>query len=415
MKMNILFLVWSYLKAKAFSTVVNIFLLGLGISMITSIILFNNYLGEKVASDMHGIDLVVGAKGSPLQIILCNVFHADFPTGNIRLKDVEPIVSHPLVKIAIPLSLGDSYEGFRIVGTTLDYAKLYNAGLAHGSWFGGEMEVVIGAAVNSSMKLKLGSVFSSAHGLTDGGHHHGESFRVVGVLEKTNTVLDGLILTSLESVWEVHGSHDENADGPNDTNTKVADPYKVAPSIEKSDTTTAITSVLIQFRNPMGALQLPRYINADTNLQAASPAFEAARLFSILGVGLDVVKAFAFVIVLIAGLSIFIALYNSLRERQYDLAIMRTLGASRSRLFLTITLEGCLLTIAGCIVGILLGHMVIGFTSLLIEKDLSIDVWQLANEEILLLLSSLVFGLICSVIPAFKAYRINMHKILANG
>lgn len=414
MKMGIHVLVWSYLKAKKLSTLVNIFLLALGVSMITSLLLFRNYLGDKITANTSGIDLVVGAKGSPLQLILCNIFHADFPTGNIKLKDVDPIVSHPLVKNAIPLSLGDSYEGFRIVGTTEDYSRLYKAELAEGAWYGNEMEAVIGARVASAANLGLGSVFNSTHGLVSDGHDHSEQFVVTGIMEKTNKVVDDLIFTSLQSVWSVHDSHDQHdADEGNDE--VIANPYKIAPMIDKQDTTTEITSVLIQFRNPVAALQLPRYINAETKLQAASPAFEAARLFSILGVGLDTLRALSVIIILIAALSIFIALYNSLSERQYDLAIMRTLGASRLRLFLSVTLEGCLLTFSGCVLGIFLGHLLLNLMPLLFDVELGFNSWRLLGEEMIMLAFSLLMGIACSVIPAIKAYQINIHKVLANG
>src|SRR6185436_2529910 len=116
-------------------------------------------------------------------------------------------------------------------------------------------------------------------------------------------------------------------------------PSPLVPSVAKGDSVREVTSVLLQYRSPMAAVQLPRLINSQSSLQAASPAFETARLFSILGVGVEVLMSFAYVLILISGLSIFIALYNSLKERRYDLAIMRSMGASRTKLFVIILLE----------------------------------------------------------------------------
>ncbi len=143
--MNLLSLVVSYLKAKPLNTLLNIVLLALGIAVITILLLFSNQLKEKVSDNTKGIDLVVGAKGSPLQLILCNIFHIDFPTGNIKLYEADRLAKHRLVKSAIPLALGDSYQNFRIIGTNRQYTELYNAELASGDWWNADMEVVMGS------------------------------------------------------------------------------------------------------------------------------------------------------------------------------------------------------------------------------------------------------------------------------
>jgi putative ABC transport system permease protein len=164
--MNVLLLVWNYLKAKLLNTVLNVLLLSLGIAVITVLILFNKQFEQKITENAKGIDLVVGAKGSPLQLILCNIFHIDFPTGNIPLIEAERVAKHRLVKSAIPMALGDSYQGYRIIGTTQNYAALYNAELESGGWWEKDMEVTIGAATAELLKLKLGDKFMSTHGLT---------------------------------------------------------------------------------------------------------------------------------------------------------------------------------------------------------------------------------------------------------
>lgn len=363
--MNIGFLVWSYLKAKPLNTVLNILLLALGIAVITILLLFNNQLQQKIAENAKGIDLVVGAKGSPLQLILCNIFHIDFPTGNIKLSEAERLIKHPLIKKTIPMALGDSYQGFRIVGTNHDYPDLYHAQLATGTWWSNDLEVTVGANAAELLRLKLGDTFTSAHGLGAGGHIHEENHYVIkGIMKRTGSVLDNLILTNIESVWKVHEEHGEEEEHYEGSKSKVQiiKPSFLVPTIEASDTTKEITSLLIQYRNPLAAIQLPRYINSQSNFQAASPAFETARLFSILGVGVDILMGFAYVLIFISGLSIFIALYNSLKERQYDLAIMRSMGASRAKLFITVLLEGSTMTLFGSGFGLVMGHAALYFS-----------------------------------------------------
>jgi putative ABC transport system permease protein len=413
--MNLFLLVISYLKARPLNTLLNIFLLSLGIAVITILLVFSNQMKEKISDNTKGIDLVVGAKGSPLQLILCNIFHIDYPTGNIKLIDADRLAKHRLVKSAIPLALGDSYQNFRIIGTNRAYAELYNVEIAAGAWWSADLEVVLGFNTAQLLQLKVGDTFSSAHGLSKEGHAHDENpFVVTGVLKSTNGPLDNLILTNVSSVWKVHDAHVEDS-------SKVADTLSrhsvLVPTVMAQDSTLEITSLLIKYRNPIAAIQLPRYINGQTNMQAASPAFEAARLFSILGVGVELLTGFAYVLIFISALSIFIALYNSLKERQYDLAIMRSMGASRTKLFVITQLEGITLTLAGSLFGLALGHGVLFlFTAILEESQRTgIDAWVFYKEEAFLLVGSLVLGILCSLIPSVQAYRTDIHKVLAGN
>ena len=408
--MNLIILVWSYLKARPLTTVLNILLLALGIAVITVLVLFTNQLQEKITSNSKGIDLVVGAKGSPLQLILCSVFHIDFPTGNIRLSDAERITKHRLVKQAIPLALGDSYSGFRIVGTNKHYADLYLAELASGNWFSKNLDVTVGATAAEQLKLSLGATFVSAHGLTPNGHAHEQQHYVVkGILKRSHTILDNLILTNVESIWLAHDL-EENTSAP-------LHPSSLVPSHEAGDSTREVTSLLIQYRNPLAVIQLPRYINSKSNLQAAAPAFETARLFSILGVGVDVLRGFALVLILMSGLSIFIVLYNSMKERRYDLAIMRSMGSSRTKLFVFVVMEGSMLTVLGSAVGLMLGHgALLVFTMTVKESAASgMQAAVFYPEEALLFVGSIGLGILCSLLPALQAYRTDIHKVLAGN
>lgn len=419
--MSIFTLVWNYLKARPLNTAINILLLSLGIAVITILLLFNKQLEQKITENARGIDLVVGAKGSPLQLILCNIFHVDFPTGNIKLNEAERFAKHRLVKNAIPLALGDSYQSYRIIGTSQKYAALYKAEIQQGNWWKKNLEVVIGANVAMLTQLKIGDKFASAHGLADGGHTHNEhQYIVVGILKPTNSVLDNLILTNVESVWEMHEEHgeeeEEHAEHEHAADSNFI-PSPLVPTVAKGDSLKEITSMLIQYRSPMGAIQLPRLVNSQSSLQAASPAFETARLFSILGVGVDILMGFAYVLIVISGLSIFIALYNSLKERRYDLAIMRSMGASRTKLFVSILLEGGVLTVLGSLIGLLMGHGVLVLLSGMVEETqkAGINGFIFYPEEWIILGGSLLLGLICAVIPAIQAYRTDISKVLAGN
>lgn len=411
--MNLIKLVWSYLKAKPLNTVLNIFLLSLGVAVITVLLLFNNQFQEKIAANAKGVDLVVGAKGSPLQLILCSIFQIDFPTGNIKLIEAEKVARHRLVKSVIPLALGDSYGGYRIVGTNRKYSELYGGSLASGAWWEKDLDVTLGSTVAQLSGLKIGDNFASAHGLTTDGHDHEENkYVVVGIMNKSNTVLDNLILTNVESVWKVHAEHSDTVH-----QAPIEKPSSIVPSVDRRDSIREITSLLVQYRNPLAAIQLPRFVNTNSSMQAASPAFETARLFSILGVGVEVLRGFAYVLIFISALSIFIALYNSLRERRYDMAIMRSMGAGKTKLFMAMLMEGSILTFLGCLVGLALGHGVLWIFTFLVKESEKAGVTASVfyAEEVYILLGSLILGILCSLVPAIQAYRTDIHKVLAGN
>ena len=392
--------------------------MGLGIAIILVLMILNSQLEENLAKNKRGIDLVVGAKGSPLQLILANVYHIDFPTGNIKLDEAKALTRNRQVKSAIPLALGDNYQGFRIVGTNHDYVKLYEGSLASGGLWKYNLECTIGTNVAMQLGLKIGDEFFGAHGLSDTDLDHDEaSYKIVGILEPSNSALDNLILTNIESIWQVHDHSaeegEEEADHDHDNEPVLGSAYETG--LPEGGPEDEITSMLIQYRSAMGAVTMPRMINSNTNMQAASPAFETQRLFSLMGIGVNMIKSFAYIIIVIAGLSIFISLYNALKDRKYDLAIMRSLGASKTKLFVHVIFEGIIITTIGGALGFVLGHGLVEFLTGLYEKSEAIGIsgMVLVKGEFYVLLISVGVGVLASILPAFNAYRTDISKVLA--
>ena len=403
--MNLVKLSASYLRARALNTTLQVVLFALGIGTSTLLLLATTQLDQRMRRDAEGIDLVIGAKGSPLQIILSAIYHLDVPTGNIAYKQAKEIAAHRAVKKTIPLALGDSYRGFRIAGTNHDYVALYGAQLATGRLWEKPLDVVIGAEVAARTGHGLRAKFAGAHGLGDGGDmHEGADYTVVGVLAPSGTVLDRLVLTSVESVWAVHAEHQG-----------IHDIENVAAQMKDED--KEYTALLVQYASPLAAAILPRYVNNNSDMQAASPAYETARLFSIIGVGTDVLRGFALVLVFSAALSVFIALYNALEERRYDLAIMRTLGASPQRLMALLLGEGMLLAGAGGLLGIALGHgfaEIVGYAMRAAQQgSMTGRLWL--PEEFVILGFSIVVGALAALVPAWRAYRTDIAGTLARG
>lgn len=437
--MNLPYISWNYIKGKPLNTVLNVLLLALGIAIMVVLLLVSSQLEDNLSRNTKGTDLVVGAKGSPLQLILSSIFHIDFPTGNIPLDEAEKLLNHRLVKAAIPLSLGDSYNGYRIVGTSREYTDLYEAEIMEGRLWEEHFEATLGATVAKKSGLKIGDHFESSHGISGGGHSHDEHhFMVVGILKPTGTALDNLIFTNTETVWLSHES-DEPQPEPGESEERPAaqirpafgarpggasgpESRKLVLGNKERDPAISlqgkeITSMLIQYRSPMGAVQLPRYVNSQTTLQAASPAFETARLFTIIGVGADVLQGFAYLIIFISALSIFIALYNALKERRYDLAIMRSLGASRQKLLVHVLLEGIIITTIGALTGLLLGHGMVEAIGVLFEQSgqLGVTGKVFLSSELIILAGSLIVGMVAALIPAIQSYNTDISKVLAQG
>lgn len=434
-------LAWKNIWFKPLNTILSILLLTASVAIITVLILVEKQFEEKYQSNLDGVDLVLGAQGSPLQLVLSSVYQVDDPTGNISYDSVKVWMKHPYVKKAIPLAYGDNYVGFKIVGTTPDYIEKYQAKIEDGKVFEHNFEVVVGADVAEKLNLKRGDTFKGTHGSAAEGevHDHGE-YIIVGVLSKTGKVIDNLILSNIPTVWQMHHEegHEEEAIAENPAHGEpghmheaheeatenpahgeeghVHDDHESDMTIDEPN--MEITSVLIEFKNKMGVFMWPNLIAQNTKMQAALPTYQMNRLFDMFGVGLNALKYLAFGIMLISGISIFIALFNTLKERKAEFALMRVNGAKRSQLLLVVLYESILLCVVGYLFGTILGRVGIVLLSKASESDFKLGfdpmeiIWE---KEGLLFGLTLLVGLIAAGIPAIKAYTLNISKTLANA
>ncbi len=392
------------LRHKPLPTAINLLLMAVGIAMMTFVLSASRQLEDNALRDAQGIDLVVGAKGSPLQLILSSVYHIDVPTGNIPLAAQAQLAQNRMVKKVIPLALGDSYNGFRIVGTNTDYVAHYSGAVAQGKMFEAPMQAVFGAQAAAKTGITVNATFSGSHGLAHGGDAHDDApFIAVGILRPTGTVLDRLVLTPVESVWRVHEA--EHGIDINDKEEKAA-----------MDEERELTALLVQYASPLAAAMMPRVINSQSGLQAAQPAFESAKLFRMLGVGIDVLRGIAAIMLLSAALSMFAALYNALEERKTDLAILRTLGAPPAKLFLLLLVEGMLLALLGAAIGWAAGHATVEVLGHLLSKDqnLTLSGWIVSPDEAWLALVAVSVGFAAALLPALRAYRTDIATTLAH-
>lgn len=399
--MNALRYVAAQLARKPLQTALSVLLLALGIATLVFVLLVQAQMTRNLTRDAAGVDMVVGAKGSPLQLILSAVYHVDVPTGNVPLAAVQSLRQNKLVAQAIPVSLGDNFRGFRIVGSEPALLAHYGASLAQGTPWQGRLQAVIGAEVARSTGLAVGGTFFGSHGLSaDGPVHDDAPYRVTGVLAPTGTVLDRLLITDLDSVWFVHEG-------------EATDP--VEREILQAE--REVTAILVRYASPMAAAILPRQINADPRLQAAVPANEVARLFAVVGAGIDTMRAFAAILFVAALLALFVALMNALEERRYDIAILRLLGASRARVAGLLLLEAWMLAAAAVVVGVAMAMAAVAIVGQWLAQARSFPLspfdWP-ADVAIVLLLAAAVATL-AALLPAWRASRMRVHDALAQG
>lgn len=405
---------WKNALQRPLATFLSVLLLAFGTGIISLLMSASEQIENQFTKNIQGIDMVVGAKGSPLQLILSSVYQMDAPTGNIPLKEYQQLLRNRLVKQGIPLAYGDNYEGYRIVGTEPAYLEHYKVPFSEGEVWSVPGEVVIGAKAARLTGLKVNDTFTGSHGLqNDMDAHNHFTYTVKGILEPSGTVADKLILTSLESVWSVHdkghGDEEEKVhhhEGEDHT-------HEHAGSEESKE----ITAALISFTSPMGNLTVPRLVNQQTSMQAALPAIEINRLFSLMGNGIETLRALAILIVLLSGISVFISLYQSLKDRKFELALLRSMGASRARLFLLVLFEGLIICLIGYILGIGLGKFGLWSLSELADQEYSysLQIAFLTLKEVYLLGGILAIGFLASLLPSVQAFRLNISKTLSDA
>lgn len=429
---------WKNIWFKPLNTMLSIILLTASVAIITVLILLQKQFEEQFSSSMDNVDLVLGAKGSPLQLVLSSIYQIDAPPGNISYEEAEKWMNHPFVATAIPLAYGDNYKGFRIIGTTRDYLDKFNANMEQGDFYTNDFEVVLGYQVAEKLGLKIGDTFHGTHGdSAEGEVHEDHPYKIVGIASKTGQVIDNVIICSIASVWHMHHheiedshdhdeehkdnhdySHDNHAHHNHDGEHQHLKPDKHSNESVSESHGKEITAVLLKFRNKMGIVTWPRMIAQNTSLQAASPAIEINRLFAMFGVGLEALSYLAYGIMLISGISIFVALYNTLKERKFEFALLRIHGASRTQLLALVLFESVFLCVLGFILGTIFGRVALYLISVSTQEEFKMTfnpyefVWE---KEGGIFIMTILVGVVAALIPAIKAYRLNISKTLANA
>ncbi len=400
MTRRVLHLAWRNLRHRPLGALLSLSLLALGTGIISLLLLLQVQVERKFQNDLRGVDLVVGAKGSPLQLVLSAVYQIDAPTGNVSVAELREALDNPMVAEVIPLAYGDNVRGYRIVGTTPAFAGRFDARPAEGRMFGAPMEAVLGHGVAKATGLAVGDRFHGNHGVSGGEAHAHHDYTVSGVLEPTGSVLDQLVLTDPSSVWAVHGQAFGRTLDP--------DPAAWPDSLE-------LTAALVRFANRMALFRLPGTINADTRLQAALPAVEINRLIDLLGIGTATLRLVAAGIMVMAGFSVFLALFLRLRDRRAELALLRTVGWRPGWLFGLVLAEGLLLAALGTAAGLALSRLGLAGVNRLAAGEFH---WTFSAGPVpaegALAAAALGLGVVAALLPAWRAMRVDAADALSD-
>lgn len=393
----------AYLKRRWGQALLSIVVGALGIAAVSTAFIGLDALPDAAERSWGGVDLIIGPKGSALDLVLCCALHVSDPRGLVSEKTAMAAAGHPLIRVAAPIALGDNVNGLRIVGTTPKLLWVYRADLNSGRVWTKPLEAVLGAQAARVLGFKIGDSFVGAHGLAAGGEMHSQfPYKVVGTLAPTGSVLDRLVLTDIETVRYIHRKHQEDEAAE----TGLAETYVNLPD--------AATAVVASYKTPVAALLVPRLIETDPTLSAASPSFEVARVMSYLRPLTVAATAVGLLLVAIAAAAAAAALMATMNARTRDLALLRALGGGPWLLASVAFSEAALIATAALLVGIgLSALLVFGGAQLLAEQTGLLLKPEIDLEDLSYLVSGALFAAaVAAFFPAIRAARTPIEELL---
>jgi putative ABC transport system permease protein len=459
--MSLWHIAWSYLWNRKFTTCLTILSVALSVGLISSVLSLREELEKRFAEEGQAFDLVVGPKGSPLQLVLGSVYFLDSAIGRTPLHVYEMLrKDSEFVEAAFPIGLGDTYGGFRIVGTSrelLDHEWVGFSGdvrkpfaLQDGEYFESTREAVVGSVAARQLGLQIGDEFESIHGSFAISEdlrefdHADHPYTVVGILKPSGSPFDRAIYCSIESIWDAHGHADDEEHGEDDhgdedmdehaheegdghaheegdghAHDKDDDHTEVSEEIaaEEMDFSNSLSAVLVQLHSPAQRFEYEGYINEQTDAMAVVPIQIISDFFRDF---LDPIKGLmmgvGYLVVVISALSILIGLYLSIMQRKRDLAIMRALGASSYEIFGAVIIEAFWVTTLGIGVGWVFGNVVTYLLGIILAREygLIVSPFGLSSEEIRAFATVALVGLVAGVLPAWQAYNSDVAHDLAD-
>lgn len=409
--MNLFLLAFQSLMNRRVTTGLTILTIAMSVALVLGIERLRHGTKQSFERTVSGVDLIVGARSSPINLLLYTVFRIGNPTNNVDWKSYQELIQDKRVKWAVPISLGDSHRGFRVVGTTADFFTHIGFGgdrqlrFAQGTVFGGLFEAVIGAEVAAKTKYQLGQkiVLSHGTGQVSFQDHGDKPFQVVGILERTGTPMDHSVHISLAGIEALH------VDWQNGAPPLPGQSVPAEQLLEKDLVPHSITAFFVGLHRKTAVLSLRREINEyePEALSAIMPGASLMELWSLLAVAEKSLLAVS-ALVFVSGLvSMLLALLSTLNERRREMAIFRSLGASVSFVFGMLLFESFLLAVLGSVLGVLVtfGSLIIAQPILESHLGLTVGLLEFGMTEALFLGTVLAVSLLVGALPGLVAYR----------
>jgi len=416
-------LAWRYLHARLPLNLLTALTVGFGVTLIIAASSVSSSTKTSVMQSAGGYQLLVAAKGSPVQAVMSSLFFIDAPTGNVPIDVYRQLKSDRGVARVVPLNMGDSYRGFYIVGTTPDYFALVGDMIGRpvqtrppNRVFQKPFEAVVGAGVARDLGLKVGDRFVALHGFIDlppdlADPHEALPYTVVALLEKTNTPADKAIFTTIETIWAIH--HQDLPDSWDKPAAEAEPAHRDRGAGRKK--ASEITALLVQGNSYMDLLRLSSMISKSPSAQAIFPARIVTRLLDYLKVGESVVLGVSWLTTVVAFFAIMISMLAATIDRRRQIATLRALGAGQWVVARIILLEAGLIATFGAVAGVVAGRGAAYGLAALVERmsGLRLDLVPIASADIITVLIALALGILAGAIPAYSAYRQDVARNLS--
>ena len=411
--MTILHLTFKSLLNRRTTVLLTLFSIALSTALLLGVERLRTDARSSFANTISGTDLIIGARGSPLQLLLYSVFHIGNPTNNISWQSYQEIIANPKVAWAIPISLGDSHRGFRVLGTSTDFFRHYHYGrkqalqFAAGTSFADLYDAVLGAEVAKKLGYSLGEEMVVAHGAGKVSfvQHGDKPFQVTGILKRTGTPIDRTVLVSLEAIEAIHVDWRSGTPLPGIN-------ISADQTRQMNLTPKTITAVLLGLKSRILVFHVQRHINtyAPEPLTAVMPGVALQELWDTMGIVEHALLIVSWAVVLVGLSGMLTAILAGLNERRREMAILRSIGARPAQISLLFTTEAAFLSLAGVTAGVSLLYGAIAMVCPLLESRFGLILGLAAPSPREWMLLGLVvsIGVLVGLIPAWRAYRMSL-------
>ena len=411
--MPIFALAWKSLLNRRFTALLTVTSIALSVALLVGVERLRTEARASFANTLSGTDLIVGARSGPVQLLLYSVFRIGDATNNISWQSYQEIAAHPRVAWSVPVALGDSHRGYRVLGTTHEYFDRYRYArdrklvIAQGQPFADLFDVVLGAEVADQLGYALGDPIIVAHGASDVSfaRHDDKPFRVVGILGRTGTPVDRTLHVSLEAIEAIHADWQSGAPIPG-----------VSISADRAREMTlrpkAITAALLGLKSKIATFQVQRYVNDYPHepLSAILPGVALSQLWELIGIAENALLIVSVFVVVVGLFGMLTALLTGLNERRREMAILRSVGARPAHVFSLIMGEAGFLTLLGVVLGLALVYLLLLLGQPVVEGrfGIFIAVGGLSHHEGILLAAVVTAGFLVGSIPSYRAYRLSL-------